>query len=190
MGTGQPLSAAFRLKIGHPNIQQGALVPKYFHIYDERDYFLDKDRSQDSLMQHLEFEDHRMNEMILRRAQGQPVNFVSLANDNVAQNLLESMTQHSERIRRTRAQQRPADTPSSDVQRLRNEVEDLRRENEIYRSLARQTPQTPQLIDDAEAQRLRDEIDNLRRENERLKIQLVTSHPPPEYAPPPYIRSN
>ncbi|KAG6876857.1 hypothetical protein C0992_011530 [Termitomyces sp. T32_za158] len=146
--------------------------------------------SHDPLTQHLESEDQRMNEMILRRAQGPPTNFLPLANDSASQNLLESMRQDSERLRNARAQRQPADTASPDVRRLREEVEDLKRENEIYRSLARQTPRPPRCIDSAEAQRLRDEVDHLRRENERLQTRLIASSPPPpEYAPPPY-RSN
>ncbi|KNZ78699.1 hypothetical protein J132_10804 [Termitomyces sp. J132] len=148
--------------------------------------------SQDPLMQQLKWENQQMDEMISRRAQGrQSVPFVSLANDNAAQNLLDGMRQDSERLRSARAQQPPADTSDSDLQRLRDEVENLRRENDIYRSLERQTRQTPQRVADTEAERLRDEVDNLRRENERLQTQLIASYfSPPEYAPPPYVRAD
>ncbi|KAG5341898.1 hypothetical protein C0989_007338 [Termitomyces sp. Mn162] len=197
MDTGQPLYAASRPK-SRPNIQQGALsicvslATLSSYLSNERDYFLANHGSQDPLMQQLKWENQQMDEMISRRAQGrQSVPFVSLANDNAAQNLLDGMRQDSERLRSARAQQPPADTSDSDLQRLRDEVENLRRENDIYRSLERQTRQTPQRVADTEAERLRDEVDNLRRENERLQTQLIASYfSPPEYAPPPYVRAD
>ncbi|KAG6868537.1 hypothetical protein C0993_001425 [Termitomyces sp. T159_Od127] len=193
----QPLFAASRLKTGPPNLPWRVVVSEdvefnHFAYVAIWTYLLTvKHDPQDPLIKHLESEDQRMNEMILQRAQGRPTKFVSLANDSASQNLLASMRQESERLRRARTPQQLADAPSPDVRRLNEVVEDLRRENEVYRSLARQTPRPPQSIDNAEAQRLRDEVDNLRRENERLQTQLITSSlPPPEYAPPPYVRSD
>ncbi|KAG6827331.1 hypothetical protein H0H92_012205 [Tricholoma furcatifolium] len=141
--------------------------------------------------------------------------FAPLAADTAAQNLLRSMKEDSERIRRSRAQQeqhreRPTEKPrepdspiAADIRRLIEEVEDLRRDNEIYSTLARQLGQSPSLappsipsvqsdtvhdVPGSEAQRLRDEAARLRSQNGILQSWLIASSclPPPVYAPPPY----
>ncbi|KAG6815362.1 hypothetical protein H0H93_010042 [Arthromyces matolae] len=116
--------------------------------------------------------------------------FVPLARDTAAQNLLESMRQDSERIRGKRVQQRQTETTSADIRRLKHELEDLKRENEIYRSLASHPLSTSHPDSkEMEAQLLQEEVTHLKRTNEKLQSQLFeTSSYPPEYAPPPYSR--
>ncbi|KAG6830448.1 hypothetical protein H0H87_008086 [Tephrocybe sp. NHM501043] len=127
-------------------------------------------------------------DMSLPRAEDKPVSFVPLSQDTAAQNLLASMRQDSERIRRTQIQRKLPPRPSPEVKKLNDEVEDLRRENEIYRSLAYQealTAPSPS-IQAAQVLHLREVVGYLSRENEKLQCQLTSSETPPmEYAPPP-----
>lgn len=80
--------------------------------------------------------------------------FTRLAADPAAQRLLQSMRQDSERIRRKRANQIPIVVPTpgrsdSEARRLRQEVETLRRENEMFRYLQSQAVLATTAPDDA-----------------------------------------
>ncbi|KAG6918412.1 hypothetical protein DXG01_014817 [Tephrocybe rancida] len=146
--------------------------------------------NRDPLTQQLDF-DQRLNETILRRAQAKPVTFVPLAKDTAAQRLLDSMRQDSDRMRHAHVQQKP-EVVAPDTRRLQDELDDLRRENEVYCTLARQQQSvSAQASQDKETSRFREEVEDLRRENQWLQYQLLTSaHPPLEPAPPPYASPN
>jgi len=92
------------------------------------------------MQQGLESADMRQNEANSHQTFGR---FIPLEADPSAQRLLGSMRRDSERIRRKRAEQTPIVVPASshsgsEARRLRNEVEDLRRENEMFRYLQSQ----------------------------------------------------
>ncbi|KAG5635771.1 hypothetical protein H0H81_010151 [Sphagnurus paluster] len=96
--------------------------------------------------------------------------FTSLAQDTAAQRLLASMREGNERVRRAHAPRAPARTASAEEAerwRLRDQVQKLRRANEVFReqrSMVYVPPPPPR--DDSDIQHLRQEVDALRRENE------------------------
>ncbi|KAF5381341.1 hypothetical protein D9615_008362 [Tricholomella constricta] len=138
----------------------------------------------------LELEDRELNKAIIARAQKKPDRrLIPLAEDQAAQGLLARMREHSERIRRSRARNLSTTGDEAQAQWLRDEVENLRRENETFRRQPQTVyvPPPPARADTGTQRRLREEVENLRRENEIFRI-LQSQAASLDDAPPPYTR--